>query len=244
MNSPLPQPFPFPLDAHKLGHYPTKEALAAINVIITLLQRNCARLRSAVLLFERVNEKTPHSENYDFQTIEGTMAYADAVTEFNHVSNDWLRLSARDAVYAAQNFKFLIDLVCSKPNKFFGKEADEAIKTFTTAASEISQRYPNLSDLRNGAAHSDQIVREYEKNAINSTIDQLFVSIQNEATILITDGLNGTKYVTTNRGVLHELDITRILYWVFYIQYCNIGNALSHLPPQMQAHLISFHDKR
>ena len=243
MNSPLPEPFPFPLDAHKLGHSPSKESLAALNVVINLLQRNCARLCSAILLFERVHGSTPSYENYDLQSIEGTMDYVDAVTEFNRSSNDWLRLAARDAIYAAQNFEFLVKLVCAKPNRFFGNEVSEPINTFRTAASEISERFPNLMELRNGAAHSDQIVREYEKNAINSSIDQLFIRVHDNASILITDGLNGTKYVTTNRGKLYELDINRYLYWVFYIQYCNIGNSLSHLPPHIQVHLSSLRGK-
>lgn len=110
----LPIATPICLDAAVIDGHPDEKSMLKLSIVTNLLLGNCVRVRAATLFLNRANNLLPSAE----LAVEDEMAYADAVLESMEFAQPWRRMAARDAVFGAENFRFLLDLLVKRPNEF------------------------------------------------------------------------------------------------------------------------------
>lgn len=100
----------------------------------------------------------------------------------------------------------------------------------TQIYNELAAAFPDLWRVRNAAAHSDQIFRERERNAIYGTIESLHARSAAGGIFLISDGLNEDRYIATIGGDFVDFPVNRDIYQTFVTAYLSAARAFDPNP--------------
>lgn len=203
----LPSVRPIRLNPNVMDLGPTEDRCKQLNVVINIFYGNCIRVRAAVLLLQRVNELLPPAPCYADET---ALDYAQAMIDALSLKEPWRRMAARDAVFGIDNFRFLIELLLKRSSEFGLNNEGPAIIIIKEIHMEFNKMFPNAKDVRDAAAHTDQIYREARANPFTSSIASLNAIARDGASLLITDSMNDDTYITMKDGKYLNFPVTGV----------------------------------
>lgn len=194
-----------------------------LTTITNLLYANCIRVRAAIVLLKQVNRLLPPIE----LATKDALAYADQSRQSLELEQPWRRMAAREVAFGADNFRFLLHLLSERPAEFGFHEGGRTAIQIERIHEDFGQDFPEIKEVRDAAAHVDQILRQKKKNAIGSSISTLNAKADEEGKILISDGMRDNNYIVTKDGRSLEFPVTPRKYLKLHSTYCAIAFELN-----------------
>ncbi|QBX35463.1 hypothetical protein E4191_12755 [Paracoccus liaowanqingii] len=207
-----------------------------LTVVTNLLRMNCVRARAALLLFQQVNKLLPPLElaNSD------VLAYAEAERASLELEHQWRLMAARDMIFAARNFSFLLGLLSGNLREFRKnpEKLPDHLKKFgliyngriTIELNRISEDFddyvPGLHDLRNAAAHADEIYRKDEKKPISQTMESLEGMGRDDGCVMIIDSMADDDYIVTTKKHALKFPVSPKVYIGMHSAFCSVARQL------------------
>lgn len=219
----LPIPRPIRLNPSTIDGNLHEGCQEKLITITNLLYANCVRVRAAILLLKQVNKLLPPIE----LATKDALAYADQSRQSLELEQPWRRMAARDAAFGADNFRFLLHLLSERPAEFGFHEGGRTAVQIGRINDAFGQDFPEIKEVRDAAAHVDQILRQKKRNAIDSSILTLNAKADEEGKILISDGMRDDNYIVTKEGRSLEFSVTPRKYLKLYSTYCAIAFELN-----------------
>lgn len=217
---PIPKPIRLnPSDVDGKLHKGCQEKLITVT---NLLYANCARVRAAIVLLQRVNSLLPPID----LAAKDDLAYADQLRDSLALEQPWRRMAAREAAFGADNFRFLLQLLAERPAEFgFDARGHTAVE-IARSRDAFGKDFPEIKEIRDAVAHVDQIFRQKSRNAIDSSIVELNAKARKQGEILISDSMIDDNYIVTKEGRSLELSATPRTYEKLYSTYCSVSLQL------------------
>lgn len=221
----LPHPAPVWLDVAALDGLPGSDTQFKLTKVAGLLFLNCQRFRAALLPVLHVKDSLPSYSDFD-----DPLEYVDRAQAALIVEHHWMRSAARDAVFACENIQFLLELVVTSPLDFGLRKDGRIVTELREISDSFARRFPDLKQTRNAAAHSDQIFRQSNRNAVRSSIEALRARAMDGGQVLVSDGMHDSTYVATINGKKVSFQVSVGTYLFALSCYNSVSNLLSGRP--------------